>query len=71
MGIYADDKLLKWFATAYAKIAKATGLGKLDMGKSCIRFKNPENIPFALIGELAGKMTVKEWVALYEKKLRK
>jgi len=71
MGIYADAKLLKWFTDAYARLAKTRDLGKLDMGKSCIRFKKPEKIPFDLIGELATKMTVKEWVALYERKLKR
>jgi hypothetical protein len=71
MGIYADPKLLQWFIGAYAKLAKERKLGKLDMGKSCIRFKNPEKIPFALIGELAAKMTVKEWVALYERTMKR
>ena len=66
MGIYADPKLLEWFTTEYAKQVK----GKLDMGKSCIRFKKPENIPFKLIGELAGKMTVAEWVRLYESEFK-
>lgn len=67
MGMYADKELLKWFEADYAK--KATG--KLDMGKSCIRFKKPEQIPFELIGELASKMSPKEWIALYEKAFRK
>ena len=67
MGLYADPNLLKWFETAYAKQAT----GKLDMGKSCIRFKKPEQIPFDLIGELATKMTPKEWIAMYEKAFRK
>ena len=67
MGMYADQDLLKWFETAYAKQAT----GKLDMGKSCIRFKKPEQIPFELIGELASKMNPKEWIALYEKAFRK
>lgn len=67
MGIYADPKLLDWFTEAYAARVE----GKLDMGKSCIRFKKPERIPFDLIGELAGKMTVNEWIALYEKAFRK
>ena len=62
MGIYANAALLKWFTGKYSK--RVTG--KLDMGKSCIRFKNPENIPFDLIGELAGKLTVAEWIKLYE-----
>lgn len=63
MGMYADKKLLDWFTAEFPKHSKA----KLDMGKSCIRFKKPEQIPFELIGELASKMTIKEWIALYEK----
>ncbi|MGQ0827778.1 MAG: DUF1801 domain-containing protein [Bacteroidota bacterium] len=66
MGIYADKDLFKWFTTEYAKQST-----KLDMGKSCIRFKKPEQIPFKLIGELASKMTVKEWIAIYEKNYKK
>lgn len=62
MGIYSNPKLLEWFTDEYAKQAK----GKLDMGKSCIRFKKPENIPFKLMGELASKMTVEEWIEMYE-----
>lgn len=72
MGIYADPKLLAWFTGEYAKRKKAApGLPALDMGKSCIRFKKPDLIPFDLMGELAGKTTVKEWIALYEKKLKR
>jgi hypothetical protein len=67
MGIYADAALLKWFVEAHAKASTK----KLDMGKSCIRYKKPEDIPFELIGELATKMTVNDWIALYEKKLKK
>jgi uncharacterized protein YdhG (YjbR/CyaY superfamily) len=67
MGVYADPKLYKWFVDEYAKAA----VGKLDMGKSCIRFKNPEKIPYKLIGELASKITPDEWIALYEKALKK
>ena len=62
MGIYADNKLLKWFTDAFSKQSK----NKLDMGKSCIRFKKPEQIPFKLIGELATKMTVNDWIKTYE-----
>lgn len=65
MGIYGDPKLLKWFTDEYAKRVK----GKLDMGKSCVRFKKPESIPFDLIGELASKISPDEWIALYEKNL--
>lgn len=62
MGIYSDAKLLEWFRSEFPKHTKA----KLDMGKSCIRFKKPELIPFELIGELATKMTVKNWIEQYE-----
>ncbi|ABZ95508.1 Conserved hypothetical protein [Leptospira biflexa serovar Patoc strain 'Patoc 1 (Ames)'] len=67
MGIYADPKLLQWFQTEYPKHCKT----KLDMGKSCIRFKKTEDIPWKLIGELVTKMSPKEWIALYEKNLPK
>ncbi|ULQ57196.1 DUF1801 domain-containing protein [Flavihumibacter rivuli] len=67
MGIYSDPALKDWFIAAYEKFGKA----KLDMGKSCIRFKKAEHIPFELIGELAGKMTPKQWIALYESALKK
>lgn len=67
MGIYADPKLLKWFTDEYAK----AGVGKLDMGKSCIRFKKPENIPYKLIGELCSKITVEKWIEVYEKNLKR
>lgn len=67
MGIYANEDLLNWFVSEYPKHSKA----KLDMGKSCIRFKKPENIPYDLIGELARKMSAEEWISLYEKELRK
>lgn len=65
MGIYANPELLQWFTDEYAK----TGLGKPDMGKSCIRFKKMDKIPYALIGELCSKITVDQWIAMYEKAL--
>jgi hypothetical protein len=67
MGIYADPKLLKWFTTEFSKHSKS----KLDMGKSCIRFKKPDQIPFGLIGELATKMTPQEWITIYERVLKR
>ena len=62
MGIYCDKALLDWFVTAFAKSTTT----KLDMGKSCIRFKKMDNIPYKLIGELAGKITVQDWIKMYE-----
>ena len=58
MGIYANPELHEWFVGEYPKHVKT----KLDMGKSCIRFKKPELLPFSLIGELCEKMTVEQWI---------
>jgi uncharacterized protein YdhG (YjbR/CyaY superfamily) len=62
LGIYGDTALLSWFQQAYAKASTA----KLDMGKGCVRFKKVDQIPFALIGELAAKITVQDWIETYE-----
>ena len=62
MGVYADKKLLDWFIKEYPKHSKQ----KLDMGKSCIRFKKFDQIPYDLIGELINKIKVKDWIKVYE-----
>ncbi len=62
MGIYANEQLYNWFVTEYPKHCKT----KLDMGKSCIRFKKMDDIPFELISELAGKVSVTDWIKTYE-----
>lgn len=67
MGIYANPDLLDWFVSEFPKHSKS----KLDMGKSCIRFKKPEHIPFDLIGQLMQKITVEDWINLYESAFRK
>ena len=67
MGIYADPELLKWFTEAHAKASPK----KLDMGKSCLRYKKPEDIPYKLIGELVSKITPDEWIATYEKAIKR
>lgn len=67
MGIYANPELLEWFTSEYPKHSKQ----KLDMGKSCIRFKKPEHIPYELIGELMTKMSAEDWISLYESNLKK
>lgn len=66
MGIYANPALLDWFVSEYPKHCKR----KLDMGKSCIRFKKAEEIPFELIAALMQKMSVQEWIDLYEKNIK-
>ena len=67
MGIYANPDLLEWFVEEFPKYSKA----KLDMGKSCIRFKKIDQIPFDLIAQLVQKMTVEKWIACYEAQLKK
>lgn len=67
MGIYANKNLETWFVSEYPKHVKT----KLDMGKSCIRFKKMDDIPFDFIGELAAKVTVEDWISNYEKAFRK
>ncbi|WP_300672874.1 DUF1801 domain-containing protein [Soonwooa sp.] len=62
MGLYAKPELLKWFTEEYPKHSKR----KLDMGKSCIRFKKMDDIPLELIGELCTKMTPQDWISFYE-----
>lgn len=62
MGLYSNPELLKWFTGEFPKFSKQ----KLDMGKSCIRFKNPGQIPFTLIGELVKKIQVADWISFYE-----
>lgn len=66
MGVYADSKLLAWFQQEWTKISKK----KLDMGKSCLRFKKPEDVPIKLIGELVKKMSPQDWIKLYEKNVK-
>ena len=65
-GIYADKGLEDWFASEYPKHSKL----KLDMGKSCIRFKKPDQIPFDLIAELAARMTPEQWIEAYQKNMK-
>lgn len=67
MGVYSQKKLLDWFKKEFPKHSKS----KLDMGKSCIRLKKMDNIPYDLIGELASKITVDEWIDFYEKAIKR
>lgn len=67
MGMYAKPEILEWFQNEFPKHSKK----KLDMGKSCVRFKKSEDIPFELIAELAKKMTPKEWIGVYEENFKR
>lgn len=66
MGIYANRALMDWFVEEYPKYSST----KLDMGKSCIRFKNIRAVPYDLIGILSTKITAQEWIELYEKNIK-
>ncbi|MCO6176194.1 DUF1801 domain-containing protein [Flavobacterium sp. NRK F10] len=67
MGIYADKELSDWFLKEYAKFSAK----KLDMGKSCMRFKKAEDIPFELIGKLVRKVSAQQWITTYEAAFKK
>ncbi len=67
MGLYAFPEILEWFTAEYPKYVKT----KLDIGKSCIRFKNADAVPYALIAELCGKITVGDYIAKYELSVNK
>ncbi len=66
-GVYAKKELYDWFVSEYPKHSNR----KIDMGKSCIRFKKIEDIPYELIGELTTKMTTQEWIGIYESNIKK
>lgn len=63
MCLYSNKKLLDWFTDEWRVFSNR----KLDMGKACIRFKKPEDVPLDLIGELASKITPQAWIEIYEK----
>lgn len=67
MGMYAKKELYDWFVAEYPKHSKY----KLDMGKSCVRFKKIDDIPYELIEQLLGKMSVAEWIEIYENAFKK
>ena len=66
-GIYANKKLHDWFVNEYPKYVKT----KLDMGKSCVRFKKVEHIPYDLIAELVQKLSMEEWISIYEENIKR
>ena len=67
MGMYAQPELYDWFVNEFPKYSSR----KLDIGKSCVRFKKVDDIPFELIGSLMQKMSLTDWITLYESNLKK
>lgn len=51
----------KWFLDAWAKTGK-----KLDMGKSCVRFKTLDDLPLDVIGNAFSRISVKKYIERYE-----
>jgi len=67
MGLYASPELLKWFTEEYPRHCKT----RLDMGKSCIRFKKTDQISYELIAGLTGKISADEWIRTYETSIKR
>ena len=65
MGIYVDEAQAKWFVEEWKKTGK-----KLNMGKSCVRFKKLEDVPLEVIGKAIKRMPVKKYIQLYESMLK-
>lgn len=66
MGLY-EGELLQWFREEWKSVSSK----KLDMGKCCVRFKKPEDVPLELIGELVSKVTPKQWIEYYESTVKR
>jgi hypothetical protein len=65
MAVY-QGPIHDWFVKEWKKCSEK----KLDMGKSCIRFKKPDDVPVELFGALASKIKPQEWIAQYEASLQ-
>ncbi len=61
MCIYGEEKHRKWFVDAWKESGK-----KLDMGKSCVRFKKLEDVPLQVVGQAIQRVTVKKYIDVYE-----
>lgn len=60
-GIYGSEALRQWFEDEY----RASGL-RMDIGKSCVRFRSIDDLPLDLIGEAVGAVPVDEFIGMYE-----
>lgn len=60
MTVYGDPKLEQEFKAGF----KAAGK-KLDMGKSCVRFKTVEDLPLDLVAEVVGRTPIEDWIRIY------
>jgi hypothetical protein len=67
MCLYGNSKELEWFQNEWPKHSSK----KLNMGKGCIRFVKPEDVPLDLIGQLASRVTPQQWIDMYEKAIKR
>ena len=63
---YSNPTEEDWFRKAWDKEVKAGRAKKLDMGKSCIRFKKLDDLPLEVIGEAIARMPAKKWIEVYQ-----
>lgn len=61
MNVYGDEDTERWFVEEYEKSGK-----KLDMGKSCVRFKTLDDLPMELIGDVIARTPVSVFLERYE-----
>jgi hypothetical protein len=66
MGVYGDPKQLAFLQAAFKKAGK-----KLDMGKSCVRFRTPDDLPLDAIAKLVAWVTPEQYIQFYEAARRK
>jgi hypothetical protein len=65
MCVYGDSPLAEWFRESWAKTGK-----KLDMGKSCVRFKKVEDLALDVVGEAIRRVPVSKYLKQYEQAMR-
>ena len=59
--VYGDESVEKWFRERYLAAGK-----KLDMGKSCVRFRKLDDLPLELVGEVVARTPIADFVGIYK-----
>ena len=59
--VYGDESVEKWFRARYIETGK-----RLDMGKSCVRFRKLDDLPLELVGEVVAKTPIDEFIEVYK-----
>jgi hypothetical protein len=66
MGVYGEGEQARRFKEAFRKAGK-----KLDMGKSCVRFRSPDDLALDAVGEVIASTTPEQYIAIYERSRQK